>query len=170
MSEEIKEEIKEEVQEEVKEEIKEETKATEEPEAEEVTVEAEMPEEQEEPIGNIKISVDVVTTIAGIAAAEIEGVSNMYSSFVDEFAQRLGAKKSGSQGVRVEMNGDTAGIDLYIVVDYGVKIPELAWSIQENVKKKIEKMTGLGVSYVNIHIEGISFEKAAETAAAQAAE
>ena len=169
MSEEIKEEIKEEVQEEVKEEIKEEPKA-EEPEAEEVTVEAEMPEEQEEPIGNIKISVDVVTTIAGIAAAEIEGVSNMYSSFVDEFAQRLGAKKSGSQGVRVEMNGDTAGIDLYIVVDYGVKIPELAWSIQENVKKKIERMTGLGVSYVNIHIEGISFEKAAEAAVAQTAE
>ena len=165
MSEEIKEELREEVKEEIKEEVK-----SDDPETEEVTVEAEMPEEQEEPMGNIKISVDVVTTIAGIAAAEIDGVSNMYSSFVDEFAQRLGAKKSSSQGVRVEMNGDTAGIDLYIVVDYGIKIPELAWCIQENVKKKVESMTGLEVSHVNIHIEGISFEKAAEAAAAQAAE
>ena len=48
--------------------------------------------------------------------------------------------------------------DLYIVVDYGVKIPELAWSIQENVKTNVEAMTGLNVAKVNIHIEGISFD------------
>ena len=57
------------------------------------------------------------------------------------------------------MNGDSVGIDLYIVVEYGIKIPELAWTIQENVKNRVETMTGLTVSKVNIHIEGISFEK-----------
>ena len=128
----------------------------------------ELPEEQEEPIGNIKISVDVVTTIAGIAVSEIKGVSNMYTSFVDGFAERLGAKKSTSKGVKVEMTGDSAGIDLYIVVEYGVKIPELAWTIQENVKNRVETMTGLNVSKVNIHIEGISFAR--EELAAEAAE
>ena len=127
--------------------------------AEEAEVTPELPEEQEEPIGNIKISVDVVTTIAGIAVSEIKGVSNMYTSFVDGFAERLGAKKSTSKGVKVEMNGDSVGIDLYIVVEYGIKIPELAWTIQENVKNRVETMTGLTVSKVNIHIEGISFEK-----------
>ena len=127
---------------------------------EEAVVEAEIePEvkEEEEPIGNIKISVDVVTTIAGIAASEIEGVSCMYTSFVDGFAQRFGAKKT-TKGVKVDMSGNTVGIDLYIVVDYGVKIPELAWTIQENVKNNVEAMTGLSVSFVNIHIEGISFD------------
>lgn len=127
---------------------------------EEAVVEAEIAQdnaETEETIGNIKISVDVVTTIAGIAASEIDGVSCMYTSFVDGVAQRLGAKRSFSKGVKVDMSGDSVGIDLYIVVEYGVKIPELAWSIQENVKNSVESMTGLAVSRVNIHIEGISF-------------
>lgn len=140
-------------------EIKKEEIETAEADKEEAVVEAEIePEvkEEEEPIGNIKISVDVVTTIAGIAASEIEGVSCMYTSFVDGFAQRFGAKKT-TKGVKVDMSGNTVGIDLYIVVDYGVKIPELAWTIQENVKNSVESMTGLSVSYVNIHIEGISF-------------
>ena len=125
--------------------------------------------ELEEPIGNIKISVDVVTTIAGIAASEIEGVSCMYTSFAAGVAQRLGAKKSTSKGVKVDMTEDSVSVDLYIVVEYGVKIPELAWSIQENVKTKIETMTGLDVSKVNIHIEGISFEKEEKAAEEQIA-
>ena len=129
-------------------------------ETEEIIVEPTVNEEekQEETIGNIKISVDVVSTIAGIAASEIEGVSCMYSSFVNGFAQKLGAKKNLSKGVKVDMEADNVNIDLYIVVDYGVKIPELAWSIQENVKTNVEAMTGLNVAKVNIHIEGISFD------------
>ncbi len=124
----------------------------------------EMPDEQaaedEESVGNIKISVEVVSTIAGIAASEINGVSCMYTSFVDGVAQRLGARKNTSKGVRVDMTEKTVTIDLYIVVEYGIKIPELAWEIQENVKTKVESMTGLSVEKVNIHIEGISFNGA----------
>lgn len=127
----------------------------------EVTVETDTA--AEESIGNIKISVEVVSTIAGIAASEIEGVSCMYTSFVDGVVQRLGAKKNTSKGVKVDMGSDSVGIDLYIIVEYGVKIPELAWSIQENVKTNVETMTGLSVSKVNIHIEGISFKKEADS-------
>lgn len=127
--------------------------------SEETEIKAEPADGQEEPIGNIHISVDVVTTIAGIAASEIEGVSCMYTSFAAGMAQRFGAKKSASKGVKVDMNGTDVNIDLYIVVEYGVKIPELAWTIQENVKNSVETMTGLSVPKVNIHIEGISFEK-----------
>lgn len=140
--------------------MSEEIKNTEEAEVEEL-IEAEVPEEvteEEETIGNIKISVEVVSTIAGIAASEIDGVSCMYTSFVGGVAQKLGAKKSTSKGVKVDMNANSVSIDLYIVVDYGIKIPELAWSIQENVKESVERMTGLSVEKVNIHIEGISFE------------
>lgn len=137
------------------------------PEVTEATVEPEIPAEADdaeaETIGNIKISVEVVSTIAGIAASEIEGVSCMYTSFVDGFAQRFGAKKSTSKGVKVDMSGDSVSIDLYIVVEYGVKIPELAWEIQDNVKTSVETMTGLPVEKVNIHIEGISFDKEEDT-------
>lgn len=126
--------------------------------AEEVVAAAEETSGEEE-VGNIKISVDVVSTIAGIATNEIEGVAGMYGTFAGGIAEMLGAKKSPSKGVKVDLNGNNATVDLYIVVDYGVRIPELAWEIQENVKNNIETMTGLDVQKVNIHIEGVSFEK-----------
>lgn len=127
--------------------------------AEETTANTEV---EEEPIGNIKISVDVVSTIAGIATTEIDGVAGMYGTFAGGIAEMFGAKKNPSKGVKVDMNETTATIDLYIVVDYGVRIPELSWEIQENVKNSVETMTGLDVQKVNIHIEGVSFEKEKE--------
>jgi uncharacterized alkaline shock family protein YloU len=116
-------------------------------------------EEEIEEVGNIKISVDVVSTIAGIAASEIKGVADMHRSFANEIAGKLGAKKNQSKGVKVEMKEDAVIIDLYIVVEYGVRIPELAWEVQESVKNNVETMTGLSVEKVNIHIEGVSFVK-----------
>lgn len=110
----------------------------------------------DETIGNVKISVEVVARIASIAASEIEGVSSMYQSFVGGVAQKFG-KKNSSQGVKVEIVDEIANIDLYLVVEYGVKIPELAWNVQEAVKANVESMTGLNVAAVNIHIEGIDF-------------
>ena len=119
--------------------------------------ESEISASTDETMGNIRISVDVVSKIASIAASEIEGVSGMYSSFVEGVAQRLGAKKNASQGVRVDIADNSAEIDLYLVVMYGVKIPELAWNVQEKVKQSVEEMTGLTVEAVNIHIESIDF-------------
>lgn len=129
---------------------------------EEIEVTEGTADEADDTIGNIKISVEVVSTIAGIATSEIEGVSCMYTSFVGGVAQKLGAKKGAAKGVKVDMNSDSVNIDLYVVVDYGVKIPELAWNIQENVKNSVESMTGLTVEKVNIHIEGISFDNISE--------
>ena len=114
---------------------------------------------EDEEIGNIKISVDVISTIAGMAASEIDGVNCMYSSFAGGIAEMFGAKKGIGRGVRVEMTENSVLIDLYVVVDYGVRIPELAWEIQENVKNNVETMTGMNVEKVNIHIEGVSFAK-----------
>lgn len=123
----------------------------------EINSETPIAEEEETEIGNIKISVDVVATIAGIAASQTKGVAGMYSSFAGGIAEMLGAKKNPSKGVKVDMSEDSVKIDLYIVVEYGVRVPELAWEIQEGVKNSVETMTGLGVDKVNIHIEGVSF-------------
>jgi uncharacterized alkaline shock family protein YloU len=151
--------------EELKNEINEELNDTADTVENEVAAEEEQPqaeietEAEEESVGNIKISVDVVSTIAGIATTELEGVAGMYSSFAGGIVEKLGAKKNPSKGVKVEMTESTVAIDLYIVVEYGVRIPELAWEIQENVKNNVETMTGLSVEKVNIHIEGVSFAK-----------
>lgn len=119
--------------------------------------------EETEEVGNIKISVDVVSTIAGIATGEIKGVAGMYRPFGNGIAEKLGAKKNPSKGVKVEMNENVAVIDVYIIVDYGVRIPELAWEVQESVKNNVETMTGLEVDKVNIHIEGVNFAVAENT-------
>ena len=108
----------------------------------------------------IKISPDVVATIAGVATTEIKGVAGMFSSFAGGLAQKLGAKNSPTKGIKVEIKEKSVLIDLYIVVEFGIRIPELAWEIQESVKNSIETMTGLMVEKVNVHIDGISFKKA----------
>ncbi len=114
--------------------------------------------------GNVRISDEVVATIAGIATEEIKGVAGMYGSFTEDIAERFSAKKSYSKGVKVEMIENTVILDLDVIVEYGAKIPDISWDIQENVKNNIETMTGLTVEKVNIHVEGVSFEKQKETA------
>lgn len=109
--------------------------------------------------GSIKIAPEVVATIAGIATNEVAGVAGMCGGIVGGIAGMLGSKKNASKGVRVEIHEDTAVIDLSIMVDFGVRIPELSWEIQENVKNNVETMTGLEVTAVNVHIDAVSFEK-----------
>jgi uncharacterized alkaline shock family protein YloU len=108
--------------------------------------------------GNVKIADDVVAIIAEIAAKEVKGVYAMSGGIADSITEILG-KKNPSKGVKVEVGEKEAAIDLYIIVDYGVRIPDVSWQIQENVKKAVETMTGLIVVEVNIHIQGVNMEK-----------
>jgi len=107
--------------------------------------------------GNIKIADEVVGIIAGLAATEVEGVAGMSGGIVGGIAEKLG-RKNLSKGVKVEVGEKEAAVDLFIVVEYGVRIPEVAWNVQENVKKAIENMTGLNVVEVNIHVQGVNFK------------
>ncbi|HZJ58388.1 MAG TPA: Asp23/Gls24 family envelope stress response protein [Clostridia bacterium] len=104
--------------------------------------------------GKVTFADEVVATIAGLAALEVKGVSSMSAGIVEKFG-----KKSPTRGVKVEVGEREAAVDLFMVVDYGVQIPEVAWNVQENVKKSIETMTGLSVVEVNIYIQGIEFHK-----------
>jgi len=106
--------------------------------------------------GSIKIADDVVGVIAGLAATEVEGVAGMSGGIVGGIAEILG-RKNLSKGVKVVVSEKEAKVDLYMIINYGVRIPDVAWNVQENVKKAIENMTGLSVVEVNIHIQGVSF-------------
>ena len=119
---------------------------------------------------NVKIAPDVIATIAGVSATEIKGVAGMCSSFAGGIAEMLGAKKNTTKGIKVDLKENTAVIDMYIIVEYGFKIPELAWELQENVKNNVETMTGITVERVNVHIDGISFKKAEEEKKAEQTE
>lgn len=109
-------------------------------------------------IGNIKISEEVVAIIAGIATSEVKGVAGMAGSIAGGIAELLG-KKNISKGVKVDLNDPNVSIDLHIIVEYGARVPEVAWEAQEKVKKSVESMTGLNVENVNIYVEGVYIEK-----------
>lgn len=111
--------------------------------------------------GQIKISEDVISTIANLAASEIEGVSGMTGSIAGNLSEILG-KKNLSKGVKVQLEEENVLIDLYIMIEYGYVIPDVAWKIQENVKNAVENMTGMAVGEVNVHIQGVNFKKEKE--------
>ncbi|MEW6242735.1 MAG: Asp23/Gls24 family envelope stress response protein [Bacillota bacterium] len=106
-------------------------------------------------VGSVKISDDVVAVIAGLAATEVEGVVGMSGGLVGDIGEMLG-KRSLSKGVKVEVGEREAALDLFVILEYGVRIPEVAQRIQENVKRAVESMTGLHVIEVNIHVQAIS--------------
>lgn len=112
-------------------------------------------------MGEVKISADVITVIAHTVASEVEGVSSMSSGIADNITSVLGRKPS-SKGVKVEMSDKGVQIDFYIMVEYGARIPDVAWKIQERVKSSVESMTGMHVTSINIHVQGVSFDKNAK--------
>ncbi len=107
---------------------------------------------------HIKIADEVVGIIAGLAATEVQGVAGMSGGIAGGIAEMLG-RKNLSKGVKVQVGEKETAIDVYIIVDYGTKIPEVAWNVQESVKDAVETMTGLSVVEVNIHIQGVNIEK-----------
>ncbi len=109
-------------------------------------------------IGSVKVADEVVAIIAGVAAMEVSGVAGMSGGIAGGIAEMLG-RKNLSKGVKVEVGEKEAAIDIYIIVEYGCRIPDVAWDIQEKVKKAVESMTGLTVIEVNIHIQGVNIEK-----------
>ncbi|MGE5614168.1 MAG: Asp23/Gls24 family envelope stress response protein [Bacillota bacterium] len=109
-------------------------------------------------IGAIKITDEVVAIISGIAAMEVPGVAAMSGGLAGGIAEALG-RKNLSKGVKVEVGERETAIDLYIIVEYGYRIPEVAWTIQEKVKQAVEEMTGLRVVEVNIHIQGVNIDR-----------
>jgi uncharacterized alkaline shock family protein YloU len=110
-------------------------------------------------MGIVKISDEVVAVISGIAATEIKGIIGMSANLVGGITQILSGRKNLSKGVKVSVGENSAAIDLYVVVEYGLKIPEVAYQVQENVRKAVESMTGLNVSAVNVHVQNVSIPK-----------
>ena len=104
----------------------------------------------------VKISNDVVAVIAGVAVSEVAGIANMQSGFASGISEVLSGKKNRTKGIKVEVEDNTTKIDVNIIVEYGTRIPDIAFEIQNRVKKAVESMTGLQVEEVNVHVQGVN--------------
>ena len=108
----------------------------------------------------IKISNDVVAVIAGVAVSEVQGVSGMAGGFAGGITEVLSGKKNLAKGIKVEIEDEKVKIDVNIIVEYGSRIPDVAFEIQNRVKKAVESMTGLKVEEVNVHVQGVNTDTA----------
>lgn len=108
--------------------------------------------------GNINISEEVIATIAVGAVSEVEGVSGMMgasSGSIADLTTRKGTQKS-LRGVKIDMTGTALVLDLYVTMQYGHAIPEVAEKAQKAVSSAVEAMTGCAVGAINIHVGGIT--------------
>jgi len=108
-------------------------------------------------VGTITYANEVIAIIAGVAANEVEGVAGMCSG--GGITEVFGRNKNITKGVKVELGTEEAAVDIYLIVEYGTPIQSCASAVQENVRKSIESMTGLHVVRVDVHVQGVSFEK-----------
>ena len=108
-------------------------------------------------VGEVKIADDVVATIAGLAATEVEGVAALTGNLTKEIVGKLGMKNL-SKGVKIELLEKSVSVELSITMKYGYSIPKTSAKVQDKVKTAIENMTGLTVSEVNIRIVGVDIE------------
>jgi len=114
--------------------------------------------EQEQRNGSVTFANEVLATIAGVAACDIPGVAGMSGGFKDGIVNLLG-KKNFTKGIKVTTNENAVTVDIQIVVDYGVSVPEVCRNIQDSVTKALETMTGLSVVAINIAIQGVKFKE-----------
>lgn len=112
--------------------------------------------------GLIRISDDVVATIAGLAALETPGIAAMSGGVSEGLAKRLSGKNV-QKGVSVEVGQLEAAVDLRVIVQYGTKIQDVCRELQFNVREAIANMTSLHVIEVNVKVEGVAFSKDEET-------
>lgn len=105
-------------------------------------------------IGEVMIADDVIATIAGLAATEVEGVSAMQGNVTNELVGKLGMKNL-TKGVRIKVSEAGVAVDLSIQMRYGYSIPKTCKAVQEKVKAAIENMVGLPVEVINVHIVGV---------------
>ena len=126
------------------------------PKEEKATDEVKVEETNAEDTENgIEISNDVIAVIAGVAVSEVQGVASMSGGFAGGITEVLSGKKNMAKGIKVDKTDNKAKIDVNIIVEYGSRIPDVAYEIQNRVKKSVEGMTGFKVEEVNVHVQGV---------------
>ncbi|TMW73747.1 Asp23/Gls24 family envelope stress response protein [Alteribacter natronophilus] len=110
-------------------------------------------------LGKVEISPEVIEVIAGLAASEIDGVATMRGNFASGVAERLGRKSTHGKGVKVDLQDEGINVDVFVITNYGVSIPDVCKKVQENIFQTLKNMTAIELKGVNVHVVGVQFEE-----------
>ena len=106
-----------------------------------------------------RVSEEIVSVIAARAALRVSGVSRLNGEFTDQLTKKILGKENIARGIALTKEEEGLGIDIYLNVEFGARIPDLAWEVQSSVKEAVESVTGLAVQMVNIHVQGVNLQK-----------
>lgn len=115
-------------------------------------------EHQHTSLGKVEIAPEVIEVVTSIAAQEVEGVATMRGNFASGVAEKLGRKSHG-KGVKVDLEDEGISVDVFVIMNYGVSIPEVAKKIQDNINQTLKTMTAIDLTAVNVHVVGIQLEQ-----------
>ena len=111
-------------------------------------------------LGSVNISQDVISIMAGLSAMECYGLVGMSTKGFQDGLSQLLRMKNLTKGIEVEIGEEGVVIDLYIIVEYGVKISEVANNVINRVKYTLEENAGVNVREVNINVQGVRVNNA----------
>jgi len=114
-------------------------------------------------LGKIEIAPNVLEIIAGVATSQIDGVNRMRGSFSTSVNELLGRRKEHGKGVNLTYANEELTVDVYVYLNYGVSVPKVALEIQSQVEQQLLFMTGLKITEVNVHVQGVIPEKTTST-------
>ncbi len=116
--------------------------------------------------GSINISRITLEILIRLALQSISGIIQpkkvgfpkiIQTSDADAHNDKIG--KNNNPDVKIEINPDSILVNLFLTINYGIRIPDLTWEVQAKVKEKIKEVTGLDIEQINVHIQGIYFSK-----------
>ncbi len=111
-------------------------------------------ENSETDFGVIKIHKNVIASISSLAAIEVEGVKRVGTNLKSSLFELFGKKNISAIKVEIDKNEEVT-VEIPLIIKYGFNIPETANSVQDNVHKALERMTGSPIRHINVNIKGI---------------
>ena len=116
-------------------------------------------------LGEINVTIETIGSIVSLNLADVKGVVGSRKSIIKEITDMLRGDTSeneieeASRTIKVEIKDNKPLINLYIIIKYGVRIPDIAWDIQSRVKEGLRKKLGTDIYEIDIHVQGIQFPK-----------
>jgi uncharacterized alkaline shock family protein YloU len=116
-------------------------------------------------LGEINVTNETIGNIASLNLADVKGVVGSRKSIIKEITDMLRGATSeneieeASRTIKVEIKDNKPLINLYIIIKYGVRIPDIAWDIQTRIKEGLMKKLGIDINEIDIHVQGIQFPK-----------
>ncbi len=118
-------------------------------------------------LGEINISIETIESMVSLNLANVKGLVGSKKTIVKEITDmligKINKKNNTPRNIKVEIKDNNIFIDLSIIIKYGVRIPDIAWDIQNRIKEDLIKEIDSDAREINIHIQGIQFPKKAQS-------